>query len=40
MIAAVEEYKSIPILYSKNDSVIVKWDKKRTAEYRAYSLKA
>lgn len=29
MIIAVEEYKMIPILYSENDSGIIKWHKKK-----------
>lgn len=29
MIIAVEEYETIPILYSENDSGIIKWDKKK-----------
>lgn len=34
MIIAVEEYETIPILYSENDSGIIKWGKKkRTEEY-------
>lgn len=39
MIIAVEEYETIPILYSENDSGIIKWDKKKEQKSTVSKLK-